>query len=69
LPCGFASSYPKSAHQKLLAPQSEDFSMDFGEGGRRRIEHTARTNLTKYAGKTALRLVQFGLEWLRNQLV
>ncbi len=33
-----ALSNPKSAHEKLLASQSKDFSIDFGKGGCSRID-------------------------------
>ena len=36
-----------------------DFSIDFGEGGRRRIEHTTRTHLSKDAEKA-----RFGRVWI-----
>ena len=65
LPCLIQNQLSKNCE----APQSEDFSIDFGKGGRRRIEHTTSTHLTKDAEKTALRLVCFILGWYSTNLL
>jgi hypothetical protein len=52
LPCGFALSYPKISSFKIASHrQSVNFSIDFGKGGRSRIERTTSTHLPKDAEK------------------
>ena len=53
--------------ENCYAPQREDFSIDFDEGGRRRMEHTTRTHLPKDTEKTSLRLVYIISVWLRYE--
>ena len=55
--------------RNCFAPQSEDFSIDFGKGGRSRIEHTTRTHLPKDTEKIALRRVRFILAGIPGMLI